>query len=99
MAVDPLIDRLPEHEGPASITWNLIMKTTMGSVVPQPPASGFNLSKTKKPKMTAGEDFIALEKENERNEEGKKKQSSKSPIKETCIPWKSCDKYPETPVG
>ena len=57
MAVDPRLVCLPEHEGPAFHTWQLIMQTTMGKAM-QPASPSFQFAEkfTFKP----GEDFIPL---------------------------------------
>jgi len=112
MAVDPRFERLPEHEGPAFRTWQLIMQTTMGSVVQQQATGGqIQLSNVPKPrsKPAPADDFIPLgssKKENqiEENDEApkikKEKQAPKEAVAdELFIPWKTHDHYPEDPVG
>ena len=112
MAVDPRFERLPEHEGPAFRTWQLIMQTTMGSVVQQQSTGGqIQLSNVPKPrhKPAPAEDFIPLgssnkENHSEENDEAPKIKKDKQPPKEAVadelfIPWKSHDHYPEDPVG
>ena len=108
MAVDPRFERLPEHEGPAFRTWQLIMQTTMGSVVqqsaaPAGPILNNNNVKLNKSKFAPAEDFISLNTEKSDSENGesdnnknfKKKKEDSGPY----IPWKTRDHYPENPVG
>lgn len=67
MALDPRLECLVEHQGPAFCTWQLIMQTTMGKVVQTPSPSGFqfqnnnNTSVKKKVSLPPVEDFISLE--------------------------------------
>lgn len=58
MAVDPRLECLPEHEGPAFRTWKLIMQTTMGKAIQPPSPSVFQFDE--KFPFRAGEDFIPL---------------------------------------
>ena len=111
MAVDPRFERLPEHEGPAFRTWQLIMQTTMGSVVQQQaatagPVLNNNHIKSNKSKFGPAEDFISLNTEKSESETGdsdvnrpKKKKESKKDDSGPYIPWKTRDHYPENPVG
>lgn len=106
MAVDPRFERLPEHEGPAFRTWQLIMQTTMGSVVQQSTAPAGpilnNNVKSNKSKFTPADDFISLNTEKSDSETGDLDSNNKSKKKKEdsgpCIPWKTRD-YPENPVG
>lgn len=67
MALDPRLECLVEHQGPAFRTWQLIMQTTMGKVVPTPSPAGFQFqnNNTVKKKTAAplppAEEFISLE--------------------------------------
>ncbi|XP_065676739.1 terminal nucleotidyltransferase 4A-like isoform X1 [Hydra vulgaris] len=66
MAVDPRLECLPEHEGPALRTWNIIMQTTMGKVI-KPASFCFDPSKQNtfdKRSFKVGEDFISLNNSN-----------------------------------
>lgn len=103
MAVDPRLERLPEHEGPAFRTWQLIMQTTMGSVIPQPSTSGFHFANglQQKSQMSPGEEFIALNQETMNTKEDKVLKRKKTPEEDVEIitPWKSVDQYPSNAYG
>lgn len=67
MALDPRLECLVEHQGPALRTWQLIMQTTMGKVVPTPSPAGFRFQnnntvkkKTSIP-LPPADEFISLE--------------------------------------
>lgn len=97
MAVDPRLERLPEHEGPAFRTWQLIMQTTMGSVITQAP-SGFHFSNDLQQKsISPGDEFIALNQDD--SEDDVKARSSRKDCNEALIPWKSVDQYPSNALG
>ena len=109
MAVDPRSERLPEYEGPAFRTWQLIMQTTMGSVVQQSsvvgPAVLNNQIKLNKSKFAAAEEFISLNSESPKTEDSvldssKKLKESKKEDSGPYIPWiKKGTHYPENPIG
>jgi len=71
MALDPRLECLPEHQGPAFRTWQLIMQTTMGKVVQTPSPAAFQFQQSLKQAKTqidaakvpfkSGEDFISLD--------------------------------------
>ena len=73
MAVDPRLERLPEHQGPAFRTWQLIMQTTMGKVMqpPSPPYFQFNSTGKGKP----AEDYISLKSSSEDGEDDDDKEN------------------------
>lgn len=106
MAVDPRLESLPEHEGPAFRTWQLIMQTTMGSVVQQQqPGIQYNEGIKTKNKFSPAEDFISLNNDQESNgnnelsDEKKKEANDESSSNKIFTPWKTIDHYPEDPVG
>jgi len=112
MALDPRLERLPEHDGPAFRTWQLIMQTTMGSVVQQQPA-GLQLADVPCPKSKfgPGEEFIPLhsdsknttdktaDKTHDDKASKRKKESTNNGQLNHFIPWKTREHYPEDPVG
>lgn len=114
MALDPRLECLPEHEGPAFRTWQLIMQTTMGKVM-QPSGFQLNSSDTIKKALPKADEFIPLvntnesstNSENENNLKRKKSQSSEVSSDDdndekdniNIAPWKGCEKYPENAYG
>ena len=106
MAVDPRLERLPEHEGPAFRTWQLIMQTTMGSVVQQQQQSGPQQNDGGRPKskFSPPEEFISLNSSSEGNRDvdktsKKKRENEDKNTSKIFMPWKMRESYPEDPVG
>ena len=115
MAVDPRLECLPEHEGPALRTWNIIMQTTMGKVM-KPSGFCFDTSKSgtyfdNRGSFKAGEDFISLSYDNSCQKNVNSEQISKKSVPSDSsededdnnntnyAPWKRCEKYPENANG
>ena len=110
MALDPSLERLPEHDGPAFRTWQLIMQTTMGSVVQQHP-SALQLADVPhaKSKLLPAEEFIPLNSDAKStldttdkaaaDKAPKRKKENSNEQSNNFTPWKTIDHYPEDPVG
>ena len=93
MALDPRLECLPEHEGPAFRTWQLIMQTTMGNVM-KPSGFQFNSDDSiknksvdqnpidnKKPPLKPAEEFISLDNSNLISGQSDKANSDESNLK------------------